>query len=61
MKGRNARAADAGFVLQFHWYLREQRFGDLRLGAPARAFVGGGRTELALVRTAAQWTLILIG
>jgi len=54
MKTRHALAADACFIERLQRQLREQLFGNVHLRAPARAFVGSGSTELAIVRLAAQ-------
>jgi hypothetical protein len=56
LKRQHTGAANAGLVPQVRRHLREQFFRDLRLYAPAQAFEGGGRTDLALVRPAAQRT-----
>jgi len=52
----DAPGADAGAVVERFRHLRQQFRRHFHLGTPARAFVGGGRTELATIRFAAERT-----
>jgi hypothetical protein len=54
---RHAVLADTGTVTQVIRHARKERRWNFDTPAPARAFVGGGRTELTSVRPAAQGTL----
>ena len=56
MKSHHALGAEAGQFAQFLRHLRDQSFGDFEFGTPARAFVSGNCTQLALVGPAAQRT-----
>ncbi len=57
VKLHHAGAAEAGLVLQVSRHLREQGIGNFHFGAPARAFVSGGRAKLAVIGLAAQRAL----
>ena len=41
-------------LMKWFGHAREEWFGHFHAGAPARAFVSGGRTELAIVELAAE-------
>jgi hypothetical protein len=56
----HALLADAGAVAEIFRHTREEFAGNFHARAPARAFVSGGRTKLALIRAAAQRALVWI-
>jgi len=56
MKFHDTIPAEARAVAGFRWHLGEQRIRNANSGAPARPFVSRRRTELAIIRPAAQRT-----
>lgn len=61
VKLHHALAADARLVPQFSRDLREQGGGNFHTRAPARAFVSVRRAKLAIVRSATQRAVTVIG
>jgi hypothetical protein len=60
VESRDARRTDAGLVAQLGFDAREQFIRNLCTLTPAGAFVRVGRAETALVRLAAERTLLRV-
>lgn len=58
MKFHDTIPADTRAVAGFRWHLGEQRIRNANGGAPARAFVSRRGAELAIIRPAAQRTML---